>query len=316
MSTVSGPILITGAGGFVGSCLARRLVEQGQAVHLLLRGDATPWRLADLVGRFVRHNADLRDQAAVNEAVRACRPRFLFHLAAHGAYPGQRDRSAVLASNLLGTANLLSAAAEVDYQALVHTGSSSEYGHKRGPMRPCDVLEPRTDYGVAKAAATLLCQAEALRGRPVTTVRIFSAYGPWDDPGRLVQSVMASCLRQEPPRVTGGGQRRDFIHVEDVLDLLLRAACCPAAQGRILHAGGGRPCTVRDMVETIVEVCTAGRLRPRYGEVPARPDEPASWVADLAETTGLTGWVPRLDLQAGVARTWEWFRTAAGRQAA
>jgi nucleoside-diphosphate-sugar epimerase len=111
---------------------------------------------------------------------------------------------------VLGTANLLQALDGQDYQALVHAGSSSENGHKDRPMREGDVLEPRTDYAVAKAAATHLCQAEALRGRPVSTVRIFSAYGPWEDPSRIASSVMASCLRGEAPGVTDGTQPRDF----------------------------------------------------------------------------------------------------------
>ncbi len=239
MSCSQERVLITGAGGFVGACLTRRLLDEGYQVHCVLRGAAS-WRLAELEGRYVRHDADLVDRAAVHEALGACRPDVIYHLAAHGAYPSQRDRTGILATNLLGTAHVLDAAAKVGYRALVHTGSSSEYGHKAEPMRASDVLEPRTDYAVAKAAATLLCQAEAGRGYPVTTVRIFTAYGPWDDPGRLVPSVMSSCLRGESPAVTQGDQPRDFVHVDDVLDLLLRTASSPGVQGRILHAGSGR----------------------------------------------------------------------------
>src|SRR5262245_42156941 len=261
-------VLITGAGGFVGACLARRLIEAGDAVHCPLRGADTPWRLAGLDARFTHLVADLRDGPGVRAAFRACRPDIIFHLAAHGTYEAQNDRSAILESNVLGTAHVLDAAAEIGYQALVHTGSSSEYGHKPGPMRPGDLLEPRTDYGIAKAAATLLCQAEARLGRPVTTVRIFTAYGPWDHPGRLVPTVMASCLRGDPPSVTRGDQPRDFVHVDDVVDLLLAAATCPAAHGHILHAGSGREQTVRDMVETIVAVGAGGRLRPHFAALP------------------------------------------------
>lgn len=306
-----GRVLITGGGGFVGCCLARRLIREGHEVCLLLRGETLSWRLAGLEGRFRRYLADLRDRAAVRRALEDCRPRTIFHVAAHGGYPTQRDRCAILGSNLLGTAHLLDAAADVGYECFVYTGSSSEYGHKPGPMRATDVLEPRSDYAVAKAAATLLCQAEARRGLPVAVVRIFSAYGPWDDPGRLVSSVMASCLQGEAPCVSTGRQPRDFVYIEDVLDLLIRAASCPAARGRIMHAGSGQRRTVADMVETILEVCSGGRLRARFGEMPARPDEPTHWVADLEETTRLTGWTPRTGLRQGVQATWEWFRSAA-----
>jgi nucleoside-diphosphate-sugar epimerase len=300
-------VLVTGASGFVGACLARDLIADGQDVHLLHRpGSAGLWRLAGLDGGFTWQRADLRDADAVRRAVDACRPAVVYHLAAHGASPTQRDRATILAANLLGTANLLDALAGHDYRAFVHTGSSSEYGQKDRPMRPGDRLEPRTDYGVAKAAATLLCQAEALKGRPVTTVRIFSAYGPWEDPTRLVPYVMGCCQRGDTPKVTAGDQPRDFIHVDDVLALLRTAARLPEARGRILHAGTGREHTVREMVETIVAVCAGARLRPQFGAEPPRPDEPAHWVADIEETSALTGWRPRYDLRSGVERLWAW----------
>jgi len=303
-------VLITGGSGFVGACLAHDLVAAGHDVHLVLRPRSATWRLAGLAGRFTPHGADLCDPAGLRRAVAACRPEVVYHLATHGAYPRQTDRAAILATNVLGTANLLDALDGHDYRALVNTGSSSEYGPRDVPMREEDRLCPQTDYGVAKAAATLLCQAEAARGRPVVTVRIFSAYGPWEDPSRLVPYVMGCCRRGEPPRVTTGRQPRDFIYVDDVVALLKRAAELPEARGRILHAGTGRQSSVRDMVDTIVRVCGGGRVAAEYGSEPTRPGEPACWVADITQTTALTGWRPRHDLQAGIERTCKWLSTA------
>ena len=303
-------VLITGGSGFIGANLAHDLVAEGHDVHLLLRPEARTWRLAGLTGRYAAHAADLCDARALRRAVAACRPDVIYHLATHGAYPSQRDRPAILATNLLGTANLLDALAGHDYRALVHTGSSSEYGRKDGPMREDDRPEPRTDYGVAKTAATLLCQAEAHQGRPVTTVRVFSAYGPWEEPTRLVPYVMGCCLRGDTPRVTAGSQPRDFIYVGDVIELLKRAAHHARAVGQVLHAGTGRQHTVRDMIEAIVAVCGNGRVRPDYGAEPQRPGEPACWVASIEHTTALTGWRPRHGLAGGAARTAEWLAAA------
>jgi nucleoside-diphosphate-sugar epimerase len=308
-------VLITGAAGFLGASLARRLIAAGHDVHLLLRsGSATPdrsvwptWRLAGLAGRYTAHHADLRDGPAVARAVDAARPDVVYHLAAHGTFGAQKDRPSILASNVLGTANLLDALEGHDYQALVHAGSSSEYGHKGGPIGERDRLEPRDAYGVAKAAATLLCQAEAFRGRPTVTVRIFSAYGPWEDPGRLISYVMGCCLRGEPPAVTAGRQPRDFIYADDVLDLLELAARHPEARGQVLHAGSGRQQTVRAVVEAVVALCGGGRVAARFGAEATRPDEPSSWVANIERTTELIGWRPRHDLEAGIRRMWDWF---------
>ena len=307
MASTRERVLITGGSGFLGACLAHELVAEGHDVHLLLRLEFQGWRLQGLRGRYTPHWADLRDADAVQRAVAACRPEVVYHLAAHGAYPSQRDRRAILATNLVGTANLLDALQGRDYRALVQAGSSSEYGHKEDPMRETDRLEPRTDYAVTKAAATLLCQAEALQGRPVATVRVFSAYGPWEEPSRLVPYVMDCCYRGVHPRCTAGMQPRDFVYAGDVVALLKQAAHHPAAIGQILNAGTGAQQRVRDMVDTIVAVCGGGKIRPEFGSEPLRPDEPTCWRASIELTTALTGWRPRHDLRSGIERMWQWF---------
>jgi nucleoside-diphosphate-sugar epimerase len=304
-------VLITGGSGFIGAYLAHRLVQESHDVHLLLRAEAKLWRLTSLQGRYTPHLADLGDAKAVRAAVAASRPDVIYHLAAHGAYPSQTDRTSILATNLLGTANLLTALQDHDYQALIHAGSSSEYGHVNGPMHEDTPLRPRTDYGVAKAASTLLCNAEAHNGRPVTTVRVFSAYGPWEEPTRLVPYVMRCCLRGETPRVTAGLQPRDFIYVDDVIALMRRAAETPAAVGQVLHAGTGVQHTVREMIDMIVAVCGCGRIRAEYGSLSLRPDEPTSWVAGIGTTCRLTGWHPSHDLKSGIQRMWAWMQETA-----
>src|SRR5437588_13093942 len=109
-------VLITGGSGFLGACLAHDLVSEGHDVHLLLRPQFNGWRLKDLAGRFTPQWADLCDADAVKSAVAACRPAVIYHLAAHGAYPFQQDRRGILATNLLGTANLLDALVGLEYR--------------------------------------------------------------------------------------------------------------------------------------------------------------------------------------------------------
>ncbi|HWB08853.1 MAG TPA: NAD-dependent epimerase/dehydratase family protein [Pirellulales bacterium] len=308
-------VLITGASGFVGACLTRDLVASGREVHVVLRTESPRWRLAGLTGEYAAHEADLRDLPALRRAVDACRPEVIYHLAAHGTLAGKHDRAAVFASNLTGTCNLLEALAGHDYQMLVNVGSSSEYGHHLRPIREDDPLRPRTDYAVSKAASTLLVQAESYKGRPVTTVRIFSAYGPWEDPSRLIPYLMNCCLRGQRPQLTDGRQPRDFIHVDDCVALLKRAAECVGARGQILHAGTGRRQTVRGMVEIVLRICTGGRLSADFGAQPSRPDEPAEWVADMTHTIALTGWRPLLAPEEGIQKTWNWHQAAAQKAA-
>ena len=303
-------ILITGGSGFIGACVARDQIAAGANVHLLLRPEFRNWRLKNIVGQFTPHWADLRDADDVRRAVEASKPDVIFHLATHGAYPTQNDRAAIFATNMQGTLNLIDALAKRDYRAFVHAGSSSEYGFKNNPMREDDVLESRSDYAIGKATATLMVLAEAYRGKPNVVVRVFSAYGPWEEPTRLTPYVMNCCARGENPRVTSGHQPRDFIYVDDVVALLKIAADLPAAHGRILHAGTGKQRRVRDMIEAIVAVA-GNRVKPLYGVAQMQPYEPTSWVASIDNTTALTGWMPRHELKSGVESMWNWYRSQA-----
>jgi dolichol-phosphate mannosyltransferase len=299
-------VLITGGGGFLGAGLARRLLDAGHEVHLLLRPGGSRRRLADLEGRFHAHDADLLDGPAVKRAVAACRPEVVFHLAAEGVHGG-RGLDESVRGNVLATAHLLEALEGHDYRALVHAGSGAEYGPREGAIPEDAPLCPATDYAAAKAAASLLVLAQARRGRPAVVVRIFGAYGPGEAPARLVPYVMGCCRDGVAARVSAGEQRRDFVFADDVHELLLAAARDPSA-GPVLHAGTGQAHRVRDVVEAVRRLCGPGP-GPVYG-AHQRPGEPALYLADVARTTDRTGWRPRHDLEAGLHRTWEWFRAA------
>src|SRR5262249_37793178 len=155
------------------------------------------------------------------------------------------------------------------------------------------------------------CLADGHAGRPVVVVRVFHAYGPREDPARLVPYVMGCCLRGETPRVSAGLQRRDFIHVGDVVALLRRAAALAPSPGWVRHAGCGREHSVRGLVETVVAV-SGSKVVPAFAAESLRPGEPAHYLADVTHTRNVTGWAPRFDLRAGLEQTWEWFRSDPG----
>src|SRR5579872_2229408 len=181
---------ITGATGFVGSCLARKLVELGCEVHVLARPGADFWRLEGLEKQLGVETGDLTDGERLTEIFRAVKPTIIYHLAVHGAYPHETDADRIILTDVFGTWNLLKASAEVDYKLLVNTGSSSEYGAKSFAMRETDPLEPASYYAVAKCAQTLVCGYRAMaERRPVNTLRLFSVFGPYEEPSRFVPTA-------------------------------------------------------------------------------------------------------------------------------
>lgn len=303
--------LITGATGFVGACLARRLVREGAEVHLLVRQDSDRWRIQDILPRVKEHLADLRDRERLREVVRGVRPHVILHCAAYGGYHFQQDATTIIETNFLGTINLVDALSGVAYDCFVNTGSSSEYGHKTQPMSEGDILEPLAAYGVAKAASTLFCQAKArAEGLPIVTLRLFSPYGCYEEPTRLVPYAIQCCLSGKDPELSSGEFVRDFVYVGDVVDAYLVAAAAPPSPGEIVNIGSGEQHSVRTVVERIIALSSAS-VRPRWGKQAPRVFDTTFWVADISKAKALWGWAPSTSLDEGLARTIAWQRKQA-----
>ncbi|TML96096.1 MAG: NAD-dependent epimerase/dehydratase family protein [Actinobacteria bacterium] len=182
--------LVTGAGGFVGANLVRTLLASGDQPEAIVRPGSDLWRLDDVRGDLPLISVDLGDADALAGAVLERRPEVLFHLAGCGGYPWQQDLDAMLSVNVRATETLLAAARAVDAR-VVHAGSSSEYGHRDGAASELDRLEPNSHYAVTKAAATHLCRLAAATYRQVAvTLRLYSIYGPWEDPRRLMPTLV------------------------------------------------------------------------------------------------------------------------------
>ena len=301
-------ILVTGASGFVGGALVRRLIGEGKEVHILLRNSSSRQRLEGLDGLRI-HSADLRDADRVTALVSEIKPRIIYHCAVYGGFSSQCDTAAIFDTNLSGTIHLLQACERVGFELFINTGSSSEYGIKNHPMREDDSGEPLGDYGVAKCAATMFCRSEAiLKNLPVVTLRLFSPYGPWDDQKRFIPYLIRSLVAGEAPRLSTPRSVRDYIYIDDVLDLYQAVTSGEIIPGDIYNAGSGRQHTIGEVAEIIHRI-TGGPQPVRGQEVPQRT-EPETWVADISKTEAVFGWQPSKTLGEGLLRTVEWFRGA------
>jgi len=302
--------LVTGGAGAVGAVLVRRLLADGATVHAIVRPETDRWRIAELAGRLVMHEADLTDTVAVEQTVRGVNPDVVFHLARHRGNPAAIDYRAAYDHNVHATLNLLEAAEKTSVKRFVHIGSSLEYDLTRSPLVESDAPAPRTVHGVTKAAASLLAQHFArVRGVPVVVLRLFTVYGPWEAPGRFVPQVMLAALDGTPVRLTADPSlAHDWIHVDDVVEACVRGATVDGISGEVINAATGRESTNREVLETVERLI--GRPIPRHGEsFPSRPWDTGHWVGDVGKARKLLGWQAEMDLTKGLARTLEWFRT-------
>ncbi len=167
-------VIVTGATGFVGANLARRLLREGHETHLLVRPGYNGWRLEDVRQDVRLHEVDFGDAPALDKVVGAIRPDWIFHLAAHGAYSWQNDLAQIVQTNFIGTINLVEACLKTGCAAFVNTGSSSEYGFKTHAPSENEWLEPNSYYAVTKASATMFCRYTAQsRGAHLPTLRLY-----------------------------------------------------------------------------------------------------------------------------------------------
>lgn len=302
-------VLITGATGFVGANLARRLLREGCQVHLLVRREHATWRLQGIADQVQLHQVELDDRAGLDQLVSLVRPEWVFHLAAYGAYSWQADLQRMIQTNITGTTNLVEACARVGFAAFVNTGSSSEYGAKDHPPAEGEALEPNSHYACTKAAATLLCRYTAQsRNLHLPTLRLYSVYGPYEDPGRLFPALIRKGLQGELPSLVGPETTRDYVYVDDVCDVYLLAATRPGqAPGAIYNVGTGVQTCMRQLVELARQTLGIA-VEPHWGSMPARIWDTDVWVADNRRIREALGWQPRTSLAEGFDLTVEWFR--------
>ena len=301
-------VIITGASGFVGANLTRRLLYDGYETHLLLRPGYRPERINGIRSDVRIHEIHLNDLDTVNRTVSRIRPDWVFHLAAYGAYSWQTDLQQMTLTNIQSTMNLVTTCVKTGFEAFVNAGSSSEYGYKNHPPTETEFLEPNSYYAVTKAAATLFCRYTAQRENiPVTTLRLYSAYGPYEDPNRLMPTLIRRGLKKEFPPLVAPDTARDFVYIDDIVDaFLLAAGSRGRTPGAVYNVGTSIQTTIRQVVEVARQVLNIS-AEPKWGSMASRQWDTSCWVADNRLIRQDLGWTPRYSFEEGFRAMTKWF---------
>jgi nucleoside-diphosphate-sugar epimerase len=283
-------VLVTGATGFIGRHTLPLLAERGYEAHAVGSKDA-----------------DLLDPSAVESLVAEIQPSHLLHFAWY-AVPGKFWTAPENAAWVEASIRLLRCFADQGGERAVMSGSCAEYdwtGSGRLSERETP-LRPATYYGACKhALATIGDGLAAERGFGFSWGRIFFAYGPHEQPGRLVSQVAEALVKGEPAPTSEGTQRRDFLHARDVAGAFV--ALLDSDVTGAVNIGSGAAVPVREVVSQIA--AAAGRPElVRWGEVPSRPGDPPLIEADMGRLRGEVGWEPSLTLEEGIRETVEWWK--------
>jgi len=300
--------LITGATGFIGSCLLRKLIAKNEITHVLLRKKANLWRIRDLLLDTNIHFSNLSDIKSLSKIVEKIKPDVIYHLATYGAYSSQDNAEASIKTNVIGTWNLLKATSTVNYELFVNTGSSSEYGFKKSPMTERDSLEPASYYAVTKCSQTLLCSYFAKENRkPIVTLRPFSVYGPYENKGRFVPTLLKALYSHNMMNLVSPSISRDWIYIDDIVDAYLLVSKLKNYSGEVFNIGTGVQKTIKQVVALASKV-TNEKCNLCWNKMKNRKWDTDYWLADISKSNKLLGWEPRINLHDGLFLTWEWFK--------
>lgn len=300
------PVLITGANGFIGSHLTRRLLEKGADVHIFVKKDSNQFRIQDIIKDITVWHGDIRDYSAICPCIKNSRPQIIFHLAAIRDI--KRDIQLVdsmIDINIKSTMNLLKAVVEekISLESFINSGSSEEYGDGNTPFLESQREVPVSPYSASKVAATHFCQMlHKTMGLPIVTLRPFLTYGPYQDIDMFIPSLISHCIERKDFPMTEGDQTREFNYIDDVVDAYLLAACSPHAAGEVINIGNGVEYRIRDVAEKIVRMM-GNPIRLLVGALPKRPGEAKHFFSSNKKAKQILGWSPKISLEDGLERT-------------
>lgn len=282
----------------MGSSLVRKVLQKKWEAHILSRADGDLKNIKDLLGNITLHYGALEDFAKLKNIIEKIRPDGIFHLAASTLMQGRTAaEEEVINANVLGTLNLTKAARAIpNLKFFINTGTFLEF-------------EAPEIYSATKLLNTKLVESLAKREEfPGITLLIFTPYGPYIQPGRLVRAVIENALKNEPIVLTNPSVTRDFIFVEDLADLYLVASeHAGQYKGKVFNAGTGVATSLAQLVECVLKL-TSSKSEIKWGAFKAVGYDSERWQADISETLASFDWRPTHSLEKGISKTIEWIR--------
>jgi dTDP-glucose 4,6-dehydratase len=309
-------VLVTGAGGFIGSHLVERLLAEGARVRAFVRynsrGDPGLLRMlsSQELARIELVAGDLQDDDAVRKAIQEI--QVVFHLGAMISIPySYRHPVEVARTNFIGTLNVLTASREFEVERLIHTSSSEVYGTAlQIPMSEAHPLQGQSPYSASKIGADKLVESFSCAFElPVVTVRPFNTFGPRQSARAVIPTIITQALTKETIHLGNQDTKRDFTFVQDTVAGLVKAAEVPGIEGKVLNLGTGQEIAIGELARKIIQkigrsveiTADPVRLRPVGSEV-------LRLLSDNTLARKTLGWAPEVSLEDGLDQTISWIK--------
>lgn len=308
------PVLVTGAGGFIGSHLVERLVVEGAQVRAFVRynsrGDVGLLRLLsrEVYSQLEIISGDLRDTEAVRAVVQGIDT--VFHLGALIAIPySYLHPREVIDTNIMGTLNVVMAARELGVRRVVHTSTSEVYGTAQYvPIDEKHSLQGQSPYSASKIGADKICESFYRSfDLPVITLRPFNTYGPRQSARAVIPTIITQALTRDKVRLGNLTPARDFTFVTDTVSGFLKAASAEAAIGQEINLGAGASITIGKLAYKIFALLgKAPKITNEAQRMRSEKSEVFRLHASNQKAYDLIGWQPKVSLEEGLQRTIDW----------
>ena len=312
-------ILVTGAGGFIGSHLTEYLVEQGHKVKAFIRYNSRNFwgwlEKSKYIDDIEIYSGDIRDYDSVYESMKGI--DYVFHLAALIGIPySYYSPLAYIKTNIEGTYNILQSAHELGTKRIIHTSTSEVYGTAQYiPINEKHPINPQSPYSATKASADYLAKSFYLSfDSPVTIVRPFNAFGPRQSARAVIPTIITQVLNNKKAKAIKLGNlnsSRDFTYVLDTVEGIYKIGLNDKTIGEVINIGNGKDISIYETVSIINKLINnniniktkivSKRVRPEKSEV-------QRLICDNSKAHKLTGWKPRYTLEEGLEKTIDWFR--------
>lgn len=313
---LKGPILVTGASGFVGANLFKKIYEVREDVYAIVHGDKG-WRLREIPDEQAIE-VDLNDYMMTRHLVDSSAPQTVFHCAAYGAYSFEDDATLIYQTNFQSAVNLVDRLASRPFTAFISAGSSSEYGTNCTAPAEDSLCKPNSPYAVSKVAiANYLHYMGKQQSFPAVNLRLYSVYGPLEDTSRLLPTLLREVSAGRLPPLVDPRTSRDFVYVDDVCEAFVLAAIRmhPGLHGESLNIGSGVKTTIGDLVELTQETFRVD-VKPQFDTMEGRSWDLPDWYSDPRKALREIGWSAHTALKDGLVSMSEWVATLTDRQMA
>ncbi|MDD1690301.1 MAG: NAD(P)-dependent oxidoreductase [Methanoregula sp.] len=303
-------ILVTGANGFIGSRLVKKLLDRGYDVGILVRESSDLRSIDTILDRISVFRGDIRNCEDVSDTVVKFIPDVVMHLVTYYAVEhSSSEVNVMVETNVMGTINLLEAARMNKVKLFINTSTCAVYEQQDRALSEQDPVSPQNLYALTKLQAEEACRFYALNySVDGITLRLFPPYGPGDHERRLIPYLIHAFSTNQTPQITSGEQKWDFIFVDDIVDAYIAVLTTYPFRERydVINIGTGNPRSVRQIVQSIMKLMNKD-IELSWGVLPHRKNELWYNSSDNKKAEDLLGWKPVTDIHDGLRMTIEYF---------